>query len=117
MGQGVALGIDAAHARAWVSALLIDTRAVHGTFRAEDALGPALGRTSLVVRQARAAGLPVYVQAVAVRAARRWPARVARGRRSCMRYESPGEFAYSRAAVTYTPSLTTVGSVRVVARV
>lgn len=83
MGQDVALGVDAAHTWAWINTLLIDTRAVHGTFRANDALGSALGRISLVIRQARAAGLPVLIKAIAVRAAGGWLARVARGRRSC----------------------------------
>lgn len=83
MGQGVALGVDATHTWARINALLIDTRAIHGAFRANNTLRPALGRISLVIRQTRTAGLPVSIKAVAVRAAGGWMAGVAYGRRSC----------------------------------
>lgn len=82
VGQGVASRVDAAHTRARISALLIDARAISGTLRADDALGSAVRGGTLVIGQTGAAGFSVRVEALAVRAARRRPARIAHGCRN-----------------------------------
>lgn len=73
-----ALGLDAAVARARVSALLVQTSAIRRALGTREALGSAVRRTSYVLRTAGADSLLFVDATLAVGSAGRWIAGVSR---------------------------------------
>lgn len=74
VSQDLAFGLEAARAGARIATLLIDARLIAGTVRIEDALGPATGRRSDEVLQARAGRMVAHHLAARIGTARRWRA-------------------------------------------
>lgn len=83
--QDVAFRIHAAHTWTRIDAFPIDARTIHGTFRINDTLGSAVGRSSLVRGQTRTTSFSVYIETSAVRTARGRLARIVYQCRSCAR--------------------------------
>lgn len=76
MIDNLAIGVQAAQARAWIVALLINASQMRRAFCADVTLGTAVWRSTLITRTARTNRAIVHHTTDTVWTARRWHARI-----------------------------------------